>query len=219
VRRWLITIAIFLLAGVVVNVGVAWASSFQRDLSFFQHFPRVQLDLLAAGDQWVHRGWFGIAEASPGYLRLVAVPVQQVPFIWRDQSTAAPLNLLYAPPFRSPPGSWTEGRTAHLWGWPLAALWDANESIRPRTTPGPRVRDLSPVSIGDHALPCRVLWPGFVVNTIFYAAILWLLIPGPFALRRLIRRRRGLCPKCAYPMGHSETCTECGRPLPKRAVV
>ena len=67
-------------------------------------------------------------------------------------------------------------------------------------------------------LPLRPIWPGFAVNTISYAAILWLLIQGPFALKRLIRRRRGLCPKCAYPMGASDTCSECGKPLPGRAV-
>ena len=49
-------------------------------------------------------------------------------------------------------------------------------------------------------------------------AILWLLIPGPFALRRFLRLRRGLCPKCAYPMGESPVCSECGKALPKRAV-
>ena len=44
------------------------------------------------------------------------------------------------------------------------------------------------------------------------------LIPGPFVLRRFLRVRRGLCPKCAYPMGESSVCTECGKPLAKRAV-
>ncbi len=67
------------------------------------------------------------------------------------------------------------------------------------------------------ALPLRPLWLGFAVNTLFYAAVLWLLILGPFALRRLIRRRRGLCPKCGYPMGESSVCTECGVELAKRA--
>ncbi len=59
---------------------------------------------------------------------------------------------------------------------------------------------------------------GFTINTLFYAAIFWLLIPGPFALRRFQRVRRGLCPKCAYPMGESSVCTECGGALAKRAV-
>ena len=48
-------------------------------------------------------------------------------------------------------------------------------------------------------------------------AILGLLIPASFALRRLIRRRRGLCPKCGYPMGEAAVCSECGRTLPGRA--
>ncbi len=60
----------------------------------------------------------------------------------------------------------------------------------------------------------RPLWPGFAVNTLFYAVVLWLLIPGPFALRRFIRVRRGLCPACAYPRGESDVCSECGKALP-----
>ncbi len=60
--------------------------------------------------------------------------------------------------------------------------------------------------------PAHPIWPAFIANTFFYAGILWLLIPGPFALRRLIRRRRGLCPGCAYDLRHAqhEACPECG---------
>ena len=39
---------------------------------------------------------------------------------------------------------------------------------------------------------------------------------GLRALRRVLRVRRGLCPKCAYPMGESAVCSECGQALPKR---
>ena len=63
-------------------------------------------------------------------------------------------------------------------------------------------------------LPLRPLWPGFAVNTFFYAAVLWLLIPGPFLLRRFIRMKRGRCVKCGYPLGDSAVCSECGKPLP-----
>ena len=61
-----------------------------------------------------------------------------------------------------------------------------------------------------------LIWPGFAANTFFYAAVLWLLIPGPFALRRHIRFWQGFCPKCAYPMGESVVCSECGKELPNR---
>ena len=75
---------------------------------------------------------------------------------------------------------------------------------------------LSPWFSADLAMPLGPIWPGLAVNTLFYAAILWLLIPAPFALRRFLRVGRGLCPKCAYPAGESAVCTECGRLLPKR---
>ena len=68
-------------------------------------------------------------------------------------------------------------------------------------------------------LPLQPIWPGFAVNMTFYATFLWLLICGPFVLRRFIRVRRGLCPACAYPMGESDVCSECGKTLPKRAKV
>ena len=41
----------------------------------------------------------------------------------------------------------------------------------------------------------------FTISTLYYAALLWLLTCGPFALRRLIRRRSGRCEKCGYPIG------------------
>ena len=62
-------------------------------------------------------------------------------------------------------------------------------------------------------LPLRPIWPGFAVNSIFYAATLWLVFYVMLTLRRFIRRRRGLCPKCAYPVGESAVCTECGKEL------
>ena len=62
------------------------------------------------------------------------------------------------------------------------------------------------------AVPARPIWTGFAVNTFFYAMLLWLIIPGPFAVRRLFRRRRGLCPACGYDLRHGEheACPECG---------
>ena len=62
------------------------------------------------------------------------------------------------------------------------------------------------------ALPLRPIWPGFAINTVFYAAILWLLAFGLFAARRVIRRKRGLCLKCGYDLrgAEHEVCPECG---------
>ena len=64
----------------------------------------------------------------------------------------------------------------------------------------------------DRLLPLRPIWPGFAINTVFYASILWLFTLGPFTARRMIRRKRGLCTKCGYDLRNveHEKCPECG---------
>lgn len=61
-------------------------------------------------------------------------------------------------------------------------------------------------------LPYLPLWPGLILNTLFYAAIWWGLLALPRLIRRVVRTRRGLCPRCAYDMrGLTNTpCPECG---------
>ena len=64
-------------------------------------------------------------------------------------------------------------------------------------------------------IPFRPVWPGFPINTLFYATLLWLVTLGPFAARRVIRRKRGRCIKCGYDLrgtsgGGGEACPECG---------
>ena len=59
----------------------------------------------------------------------------------------------------------------------VVSSWASHPGLHPR----PQVLG------GAKALPLRPIWPGFAVNTLFYAALLWLLIPGPFVLRRFIR--------------------------------
>lgn len=59
-------------------------------------------------------------------------------------------------------------------------------------------------------LPWLPRWPGFLLNSLFYAAILWLVWFTPGATRRAHRHRRGQCTACAYPLGEGEVCSECG---------
>jgi len=61
------------------------------------------------------------------------------------------------------------------------------------------------------ALPLQPIRTGFAINTVFYAAILWMLFAALGFVRRRIRARRGQCSACAYPIGTSDVCTECGR--------
>ena len=54
------------------------------------------------------------------------------------------------------------------------------------------------------------VWPGFAVNTVVYEVVLWLLSAALLALRRVRPVKRGLCQGCAYPVGASPACSECG---------
>ena len=75
------------------------------------------------------------------------------------------------------------------------------------------------LSLVGYRVPLYPIWPGFAVNTLFYAvvvALLCLVVRTGYVVvfRYLTRSRRGLCPKCAYPMGESAVCSECGKTLP-----
>jgi hypothetical protein len=76
--------------------------------------------------------------------------------------------------------------------------------------------------IFDRYLPLRPLWPGFAINTIFYAVILALLFYGPGRVRRFVRVRRGRCPACGFIIAPGTCanglCSECGATLPRRVV-
>ena len=98
-------------------------------------------------------------------------------------------------------------------GWPMYSL----DGSRFMTSSGLEQSFLLvvPGSFSDiveyHYLPLKPLWLGFVINTGFFGGILWLLICGPFVLRRHRRHKRNQCVACGYPKGESDICSECGK--------
>ncbi len=177
-------VAIFLLAGAVVNVAVAWGLVLRDRWGMWPPLQEISVEGLGAlrrnvyispNPPVVHYSNFGVGVT----LRVIgSVTVLDFEY-WGNE---------------------------HLFGLPMRALvydeWHNSST---------RLRQYG-FWVLDNYFPYRPVWPGFAINTLFYAAILWLLIPGPFALRRLIRRRRGLCPACGYDLRHGEhkACPECG---------
>ena len=52
-------------------------------------------------------------------------------------------------------------------------------------------------------MPCSrsvPIWTGFVIDTLFYAAIWFILFFGFTSAKRLIRSKRGRCPRCGYDL-------------------
>lgn len=61
------------------------------------------------------------------------------------------------------------------------------------------------------ALPLRPLWSGILLDTLAFALTARLALTAPQA-RSFLRRRRGLCPRCAYDLQGqiAAGCPECG---------
>ena len=229
-KRRLLIIGICLLLGAVVNVAVAWGLAAWMDPRLRDARERVGGDLEGQD----YRYWRIYEHRRTGALRVVSR--------WRDvgmsggfrgsfpDEPARPLVPAWAP-FASPdheaPSPAYHFCVATARGWPCLSLAGGLHLER-RSQTGrliPHVDMFWAIALDEdrvddfnkhrdlRLLPLRPLLGGFAVNTLFYAAILWLLIRGPFALRRFLRVKRGLCPKCAYPMGESSVCTECGGAL------
>ena len=213
-NRRLLIIAVCLLLGVVVNVAVAWGCA------------------LWATPSSRENGGFQVAGVPWTYLRMRGFGVDRIRL--RNYAQSWPVGKLPdgVPEPRFGPEIAVEQAYVSA-GWPWQALRTQAVVEQPVTErrrlffePGyPEVSwDFGFVLPGDpgppvaaKVLPLRPMLLGFVADTLLYAALLWLLIPGPFVLRRFLRVRRGLCPKCAYPIGESSVCTECACELPKRA--
>ncbi len=193
-KRHLLIIAICLLAGAVVNVAVAWSCAYWWD------------QIIAISSPMGHRS----AQISPTPWRVT------VPADWpqRPNREVARASAWYA--FADQISVVEDQNTYFLsefrFGFPAKSLSCYQlSSGRPRTSWSPYWSFAMEFATGGtYPLPARPLWPGFAINTLFYATILWLLMYGLSALRRFLRLSRGRCPKCAYPMGESAVCTECG---------
>lgn len=109
-------------------------------------------------------------------------------------------------------------------GWPWTSFqtherhdlsfgqWQAEHMLNLARTRQPQVAS---ADVDGFVIPMSPVWRGLVINSLFYAVLLWMVFLLPYLARRSMRLRRGLCPACAYPIGISERCTECGQMIPR----
>jgi hypothetical protein len=200
-KRWLVRICVLVLLGAIVNVAVAWGLAYWKRA----HAPSLTLlddattepMLTRAFPQWTSdESWStsGAVFVSIGISRRHALALDKAAgrflLISKEQSGLPSLSM------RGETIATEVARTTNH-GWPIG---------------GELFVELIPGLFGS-VIPGRPIWPGFAINTVFYAAILWVLFAAPFALRRWRRIKRGLCPKCGYDLRGSATtnaCPECG---------
>jgi hypothetical protein len=224
-RRKIAKLLLFLLAGAIINVGVAWGLTCRHGIGAEQSLAEEEC-LKVYGHLWTDRapdGYekvpdIGGSDERLGYWQCfmsrfvegpdIDVPPEQIDAYEEDPDQTRELE--YASFFSA--------------GLPMHALW--GEAFRCRMESG-RVVDhdrrgileIGPDSVGvltkARWLPITPRFPGFAINTIFYAAIVWGLFAVPGAVRRRIggvRRKRGQCAACGYSLQGiaGGKCPECG---------
>ena len=201
-KRRLLIIAVFLLLGAVVNVAVAWGLSLRSWPYTKRYGFQQQLVPDEDGINWWRRHVVpGFPDTPAGMHTLHRFGYRSL-VLYDNAQKQESFFFAYA--------------EAH--GWPMVSL-ESQHWVKRYATDQYRAILLSgwPLPAGAHPeLPILPLWPGFYVNTIVYAGMLWLLVTVTVAARRRRRRRGDLCPACGYPTGESDVCTECGGLLPKR---
>ena len=192
---------LLLALGAAVNVVVAWGCELWSEELIVEQVSNRQTDdiLREFASQWLAEPYgfvTGNRAKSCGIHRIMAVGADQ-------QSNTA-------------------GVHQHSAGWPMLSLYGSIVFIIVDDDSSRVSRAAIPLSQELHGwfgiqptvlLPYGIAFPGFVINTLFYAAMCWLVLFAPFALRRLLRRRGRRCVACGYPIGSSEVCTECGTRL------
>lgn len=232
-KRWVTIVVVFLLAGAVVNVAVAWGCAVAVDPTFartggWTNRPPWRWEVVCwkgVGSTFLVNAWahyrdpaadlYGPAKSfgpSPGRL----VPG------WGDLDAPTAEFAAMVPDPRSE--LIVEERTLLGCGWPLRAIWCESEREIMAINGSTVVFDRGFVDLSlqpwhgmiPRVLPLGIDWLPFAVNTLFYAALLWPLFCASFAMRRIVRMKRGRCVKCGYPMGESAVCSECGSALRRR---
>jgi hypothetical protein len=188
----IVTVLIFLLLGAIVNIAVAWGCALCIH-AWEWNWNRQEFD----SGEWPRSVPITWPAERNFLLRSESAPCTHT---YATGGGSVLLITQFGVPTRSLE---MQGRN---WKEPVKETWNHRYRFKmPRwATPGPY----------EAGLPLLPFWPGFAINTLFYAAILWMLFALLRVLRRWRRIKRGLCPACAYPVGASDLCTECGKPIP-----
>jgi hypothetical protein len=219
VKRWIFTILLFLLlvsGGAIVNIAVAWVHPWVYR-SCGGHTTWMDGHSLEGRGLYL---WIVSRRSGIGFDQVVSTwnPPQCGFRLQGSDMRAEELVPAWAESAR-PSGDYGNSlfvtRLLDARGWPMLALRSHVELLTNWDSVGLTVETVQTVRSGHlladysigyldlesvHALPVDPIWPGFLINTLFYAIIVWLLIVGPLLVRRLVRIRRGRCPKCGYDL-------------------
>jgi hypothetical protein len=230
-KRVTTKLVVFLLAGAIMNIAVAWGFAYQTRELVDHSMNRITGEDVSSDRWWIVTCNRRLAFTSVSWwmARFPSPPVRRSPIHPRDVIPSwshIPTSTQHIRDEDQPiTGRRSKGVSynAAAWGFPARTLWLQYDSIYANgadISGGWVVGSRYPPNRIPIALPLRPIWPGFAINTIFYAAVLWMLFAVPGAVQRLrggVRRKRGQCASCGYSLRgtpHVEKCPDVARRLP-----
>jgi len=186
-KWWIIRISLLLILGVVTTLGVAWGLA-------FGDWPTEQVDSESAPREFwawwrahVPTDW----AIHPGGFATFA-----------SHACEVRLGTEYSEGESASRGTLGNNATQFLVGWPCRSM--SGGMLVDRSTREVQLKAAMYVEgfwfVPNARLPLRPIFPGFLINTLFYAAMWFGIFFGVATLRRLVRKKRGRCVKCGYDL-------------------
>jgi len=213
VKRWTFRILIMLILGVVTTVGVAWGlAAADRELALIQCLQELNSETHVQAGLNVHRA-LGVARYDLWYNNRTFT----VDNPWAEYGPIVVRLPKWTPVdhtsnMRSTPhGSFVAGHY-NAFGLPSESLYYGVRMSEDLLSGD--VEGAFRVAAGDreYRLPLRPIFPGFIVNTLFYSGVWFGIFFGVGFFKRVLRRKRGRCVKCSYDLRREfdKGCPECG---------
>jgi|GEM_PF-2374877 len=232
-KVWRIIRAI--VAGVLITIGLSYLAASSQSLNSYTHDSQKDLPINPSGapsylgeltppfESAYLTTPFGKSIRSWYYKHLPDFGTDHIEYIYSEPdapSRWSPMSTEDTPEWMT--------IVRHRFGWPMRAMfWDSvgwspgggREYVLPFAKKINSRAGLNdgfatprwwPTSDQNYRMPIKILWGGFLVNVMLFAA-LWI-VPG-FVWRTgrtQRRRRRGLCVECGYAVEDLGACPECG---------
>ena len=190
-RRWTLHILLCLILGAITTVAVAWGLAW-LDRDDWAFSEERELDRTSAGarvENWLET-----------YGRIDSDECDWLTGRWRvgDGSDVIEIGYLV-------PDSPMDSLTIQTAGWPKRCMdggthWDFDYETEFAGEEVQWIARFPTTAIVLDGLPLRPIWPGFVIDTVFYAAIWFGVFFGFTSGKRFLRAKRGRCPRCGYDL-------------------
>ena len=186
-KRRLTKLALFLVFGAVVNLAVAWVIAWRTGPILLYAGHTVEIEPSSVASLWKHHTRAGWPEL-PGSSTL--------------QKVYGRSELIIHAPRPDPSADWTSmSVTRYEVGLPMRSVASISISWSVAGNTGTEIKDGWKMGAPFPIVPYMPHWPGFAVNTVFYAPILWLLFV-------LIKARRKIRRSGVSASSEAKTCTD-----------